>query len=416
MRQLTEQELQTLLAKLAGYTGRSLNNLIVPQSDSEDDRHVFRLQGNRVYYVKKSLADLSTSFPRDTLLSLGTCIGKFTKTGKFRIHITVASLALDVIAPHARYKVWIKDNGIMPYLYGSNVVKAHVGRWSEDIPEHTGVLVYDSNDTPLGFGVTARSTAEIRKLDPTAIAVFRQADIGEYLREEDTLFTTYFQSPQSNGESTSALNKIFDSYRDAPEENPDGIGIEGAMRFLGDIQVQLDEVACLGIAELLKSPSMGEFTREGFVNGWRGVGCDNQQKMIAHAADIRARIPAEPDLFRRVYRYTFPLCRMQGQRNLQFDIAVEQWRLFFTPEHGGIQWNTPTTPWLDWWIEYLEERGKRPVNKDLWEQVEVFLRKTLEDENFGWWSADAAWPGTLDDFVGWVQAKRGKSAEEMEVE
>lgn len=75
--------------------------------------------------------------------------------------------------------------------------------------------------------------------------------------------------------------------------------------------------------------------------------------MIAHAADIRARIPAEPDLFRRVYRYTFPLCRMQGQRNLQFDIAVEQWRLFFTPEHGGIQWNTPTTPWLDWWIEYL---------------------------------------------------------------
>jgi 60S ribosome subunit biogenesis protein NIP7 len=145
MRQLTEQELQTLLAKLAGYTGRSLNNLIVPQSDSEEERHVFRLQGNRVYYVKKSLADLSTSFPRDTLLSLGICIGKFTKTGKFRIHIT----ALDVIAPHARYKVWIKDNGIMPYLYGSNVVKAHVGRWSEDIPEHTGVLVYDSNDTPL---------------------------------------------------------------------------------------------------------------------------------------------------------------------------------------------------------------------------------------------------------------------------
>jgi 60S ribosome subunit biogenesis protein NIP7 len=34
-----------------------------------------------------------------------------------------------------------------------------------------------------GFGVTARSTAEVRKLDPTAITVFRQADAGEYLRE-----------------------------------------------------------------------------------------------------------------------------------------------------------------------------------------------------------------------------------------
>lgn len=34
-----------------------------------------------------------------------------------------------------------------------------------------------------GFGVTARSTAEARRLDPTGITTFRQADIGEYLRE-----------------------------------------------------------------------------------------------------------------------------------------------------------------------------------------------------------------------------------------
>lgn len=44
------------------------------------------------------------------------------------------------------------------------------------------------------------------------------------------------------------------------------------MKFLEAIQVQLDEVACLGIAELLKSPSMGEFTRTGFVDGWKSVG------------------------------------------------------------------------------------------------------------------------------------------------
>ena len=57
--------------------------------------------------------------------------------------------ALDVIAPHARYKVWIKENGLLPFLYGGNVVKAHVGRWSEDIPEHSGVVVFDSSDTPV---------------------------------------------------------------------------------------------------------------------------------------------------------------------------------------------------------------------------------------------------------------------------
>ena len=43
------------------------------------------------------------------------------------------------------------------------------------------------NDIPLGFGVTARSTSDCRKLDPTGIVVFHQADIGEYLRGEETL-------------------------------------------------------------------------------------------------------------------------------------------------------------------------------------------------------------------------------------
>lgn len=144
MRPLTDQETQTLFGKLANYTGRSLTNLIT-NTDSSQDRYVFRLQNSRVYYVRLSIANLATSVARSNLLSLGTCLGKFTKTGKFRLHIT----ALDVIAPHARYKIWIKPNGEMPFLYGGHVLKAHVGRWSEDCPEHQGVVVYSLDDKPL---------------------------------------------------------------------------------------------------------------------------------------------------------------------------------------------------------------------------------------------------------------------------
>lgn len=142
--------------------------------------------------------------------------------------------------------------------------------------------------------------------------------------------------------------------------------------------------------------------------------------MIAHAATLRKRIPTHPESFRKVYRFAFPLCRMQGQRNLTFEIASEQWQLFFTSGNGGVEWNTATTPWLDWYIEFLESRKTRVVNKDLWEQTEVFLRKSLEDESFGWWSPDGAWPGALDDFVAYVQQdKRGGKAgagEAMDVE
>ena len=165
MRPLTDQETQTLFAKLANYTGRSLTNLIAAPSsttaDNDDDlptttpittstskkstRHVFRLHASRVYYLPLNLANLATSVSRNNLLSLGTCLGKFTKTGKFRLHIT----ALDIIAPHARYKIWVKPNGVMPFLYGGNILKAHVGRWSEDCPEHQGVVVLGMDDVPL---------------------------------------------------------------------------------------------------------------------------------------------------------------------------------------------------------------------------------------------------------------------------
>lgn len=58
---------------------------------------------------------------------------------------------------------------------------------------------------------------------------------------------------------------------DAPSDSPDDIGIEGAMKYFAAIKVELDEVACLAVSELLQSPSMGEFNREKFVNGWKSV-------------------------------------------------------------------------------------------------------------------------------------------------
>lgn len=73
MRPLTEEETKTLFAKLANYTGASLNNLIAPLDDG--DRYVFRMQRDRVYYTLLSIANMATSISRDKLLSVGTCLG-----------------------------------------------------------------------------------------------------------------------------------------------------------------------------------------------------------------------------------------------------------------------------------------------------------------------------------------------------
>ncbi|CEG69900.1 hypothetical protein G6F70_005293 [Rhizopus microsporus] len=180
MRPLTSEETTTLFEKLAKYIGSNIKHLI----DRPDETYCFRLQKNKVYYVSESMVRMAVSVGRDQLASVGTCFGKFTKTGKFKLHIT----ALDYLAQYAKYKIWIKPNGEMPFLYGNHIVKAHLGRITDDTPEHTGVVIFSMSDSPLGFGVTARSTVDMKKLQPTDIIVFHQADVGEYLRDEDTLF------------------------------------------------------------------------------------------------------------------------------------------------------------------------------------------------------------------------------------
>lgn len=63
-------------------------------------------------------------------------------------------------------------------------------RYAFGTQRSTNLLDIALADASQGFGVTARSTAEARRVEPTGITTFRQADVGEYLREEDTLFTT----------------------------------------------------------------------------------------------------------------------------------------------------------------------------------------------------------------------------------
>lgn len=82
---------------------------------------------------------------------------------------------------HAVLQIWVKPSAEMQYMYGNHVLKSGLGRITENTPAYTGVVIYSMSDIPLGFGVTAKSTADCRKMDPSGIVVFHQADVGEAL-------------------------------------------------------------------------------------------------------------------------------------------------------------------------------------------------------------------------------------------
>lgn len=148
-----------------------------------DGAYCFREMKRRVYYVSERILKMADCVPEDSLISLGTCFGKFTKTNKFMLQIT----ALTYLAPYAQYKVWIKSSAEQQFLYGNHIHKNGLGRITENTPTHQGVVVLSMSDVPLGFGVTAKSTEECKLTDPLVTVCFHQADIGEFVRSEETL-------------------------------------------------------------------------------------------------------------------------------------------------------------------------------------------------------------------------------------
>lgn len=231
----------------------------------------------------------------------------------------------------------------------------------------------------------------------------------------------FFSNPGSSSSTAkspvAALNKIFDKYREDAENSPDEWEMNGIMKYLQDIDVDPEGLDCLAVMEIVKAPSIGEFQREGFVTGWSALNCDSLKAMKAHADSIRRILPTSKDTFTKVYQHAFQLLRANAlQKAITLDMAEAYWSLLFASPLSPIQWTSASSPWLDWWIEYIKNVYKRSINRDVWNQTLKFAQATLEDPSLGFWNEEASWPSVIDDFVAWVKKeKRGeREAEDME--
>jgi 60S ribosome subunit biogenesis protein NIP7 len=108
MRPLTDEETEKLFSKLAKYIGDNIKLLL----ENDDRTYCFRLHRDRIYYADEQMMRTAAGklvfscclyqiylvIGRKDLISFGTCLGKFTKGGKFFLHIT----ALEYLAPYAK--------------------------------------------------------------------------------------------------------------------------------------------------------------------------------------------------------------------------------------------------------------------------------------------------------------------------
>lgn len=123
---------------------------------------------------------------------------------------------------------------------------------------------------------------------------------------------------------------------------------------------------------------------------------------------MKTNLPVSKELYTKVYNHTFQLAKSGNQKSIPLELASAYWELLFTSPLSAVRWTTDSSPWVQWWIEYLTTEWKRSVNKDVWTQTLKFAQLTLEDEQLTFWTEESSWPSVVDEFVEWVKReKRG---------
>jgi len=79
------------------------------------------------------------------------------------------------------------------------------------------------------------------------------------------------------------------------------------------------------------------------------------------------------------------------------DTAIAMWRLVF----GVREWSL-----LDDWCEFLGKNHNKAISRDTWTQLLEFVRQVKSD--FSNYDMDGAWPYLIDEFVEYVQEKKGQ--------
>ncbi|QRW14071.1 cullin binding [Ceratobasidium sp. AG-Ba] len=218
----------------------------------------------------------------------------------------------------------------------------------------------------------------------------------------DAAVDAYYQASTDSSASPQKIATIFDQYKDSDGDN---IGVDGTIRWCADLGVDPEDVALLAVACELKSPTVGEWTRSGFTDGWKKLGCDTIPAMKAKIDQLRTKLSQDPAYFSKVYNYTFTFAKGEGARSISIETAIAYWTLLLDIGLSGPA--LPHAGWKEeytqWWFEFLNEKGGKGISKDTWTMLPDFI-KTI-DSKFENHDLEAAWPSTIDDFVDWAKEK-----------
>ncbi|KAM0786075.1 hypothetical protein ACM66B_006886 [Microbotryomycetes sp. NB124-2] len=194
----------------------------------------------------------------------------------------------------------------------------------------------------------------------------------------------------ANTVSVRNLEQLWKQYADS--SNPEEMAIDGTLSYCQDLKVEPEDPVMLAVACITKAPSMGRFAKQGWIDAWKEARQDTITGQQSHIQVLRDSMK-QPDFFRRVYNFTFDYAKNEGQKSLQHETACDLWSLLIPLDPGS---HFPEEH-LQWWQQFLADKGSRAVSRDTWNLFLEFVRTI--DDRFEQYDEEAAWPSLIDDFV-----------------
>jgi len=159
-------------------------------------------------------------------------------------------------------------------------------------------------------GVTGASTKDAKKFLDRHKRL--EVAIDAYYNDSMAVSATARAQASVTTPSTSKLNSLFDKYKDSSGD----ILADGTINFCQDLGVHPEDVVLLAVAFELKSPRIGQWTKQGWTDGWKSLRCDSISAMKEALPRLRTKLASEPEYFQKVYIHTFNFARSDGQRSL----------------------------------------------------------------------------------------------------
>ncbi|KAF8181056.1 Cullin binding-domain-containing protein [Pholiota molesta] len=265
------------------------------------------------------------------------------------------------------------------------------------------------NDVAQFCSITGASARDARKF----IETHKRLDVAiDAFYTNPGAFASSARRKDSSVPSTSKLSQLFDSYKGELSNLPS---------HWSYLAVDPEDVVLLAIAYELKSPRMGQWTRQGWIEGWKAIGADSITNMKKAIPSLRDRLASDPAYFQKVYNHTFDFARAEGQRSLGLDTAIAFWNLLLphglaggalahvTASDGDDDIKMDEEGWkeIQWWFDFLNQKGIKGVSKDTWVMFYDFIRSI--DSKFSNYDMKAAWPSTIDDFVEYGKGRLASS-------